>query len=155
MHSLIRTSALVALALASPAPAAESRQAPEEALYEITVMGRTDPFREFLKAAARYAAMFNQLNEDERFEMSCGDPRQYELGDGLFCSSRYTTILTARDEQTRAELSRLDAEAALLGRRLRAASPDLQRLQDEWDAAVARLNAYLQTPAGSRLFPNR
>jgi hypothetical protein len=135
--------------------AAATRQAPEEALYEITVMGRSDPFREFLKATARYAALFNQLNDDPRFEMMCGDPREYNLGDGLFCSSQYTTTLTGTDAETRAELSRMKTEAAALGRRLREANPELQRLQQEWDVSIDRLNAYLQTPAGGRLFPTR
>ena len=153
--SVLATAVLAMLSVPSRAAEAVARKAPEEALYEITVMGRSDPFREFLKATARYAALFNQLNDDERFEMSCGDPRKYDLGDGLFCSSRYTTALTGQDAQTRADLSRLNAEAASLGRRLRSESPDLQRLQQEWDAAVVRLNAYLQTPAGGRLFPSR
>ena len=148
--------AMPALALAAESrPAPATRQAPEEALYEITVMGRSDPFRAFLKATARYAALFNQLNDDERFEMTCGDPRNYNLGDGLFCSSQYTATLTGDDAQTRAELTRLQSEAAAVGRRLRAVSPDLQRLQKEWDVSVERLNAYLQTPAGARLFPSR
>lgn len=143
------------LGLASVVSAAESRQAPEEALYEITVMGRSDPFREFLKATARYAALFNQLNDDDRFEMSCGEPRRYRLGDGLFCSSAFTATMTGSDAQTRAEVSRLNAEAAALSRRLRAEHPELQRLQKEWELAVDRLNAYLQTPDGGRLFPTR
>lgn len=154
MSTLVTVFAMPVLLAAESRPA-PTRQAPEEALYEITVMGRSDPFRAFLKATARYAALFNQLNDDERFEMTCGDPRTYSLGDGSFCSSQYTATLTGDDPQTRAELSRLKSEAAVHGRRLRAENPELQQLQKEWDISLERLNAYLQTPAGGRLFPTR
>ena len=92
MSTLVTVFAMPVLLAAESRPA-PTRQAPEEALYEITVMGRSDPFRAFLKATARYAALFNQLNDDERFEMTCGDPRTYSLGDGSFCSSQYTATL--------------------------------------------------------------
>ncbi len=97
-----------------------------------------DPFRIYLRAAAQYADALNELNQDNDYDLQCGNPRTYKLGNTPFCAGRYYLAFKGRDARSRAELVRRTEEANRLHAELRARYPKLQELYNLRNLAADR-----------------